>query len=79
MVSDSSPEPEEIEPTNKEVIDVDAESDDEPMEIEEIAREPSMEVTYRQNNFHSSTKLDALMKDLREYTCQPIWSMLIVE
>lgn len=65
VVSDSSPEPEERKPTSNEVIDVDASTDEEPMEIDDAIREPSVEVTYRRNNFQSSTKLDALMRDLR--------------
>jgi hypothetical protein len=73
VVSDSSPEPEETEPVKHEVIDVDAGSEeDEPMEVDDLPREPSMELEFRQNNFQSSTKLDALMRDLREYKILPI-------
>jgi hypothetical protein len=67
-VSDSSPEPDNIVSVKREVIDVDADSDIEvvePMEGDEVVREPSLEVTFRLNNFQSSTKLDALMRDLR--------------
>jgi hypothetical protein len=69
VVSDSSPEPEEVEPIKHEVIDVDAgpEDEEDPMEVDNLPREPSMELEFRQNNFQSSTKLDALMRDLREY------------
>lgn len=66
VVSDSSPEPEEVESTKPEVIDVDVTLDEEAMETGDELREPSMEIEFRQNNFQSSTKLDALMRDLRE-------------
>jgi DNA repair protein RAD5 len=73
VVSDSSPEPEEAEPVKHEVIDVDAgPEEDEPMEVDDLPREPSMELEFRQNNFQSSTKLDALMRDLREYKIFPM-------
>ena len=67
-MSDSSPEPEDVPSVKREIIDVDADSDIEviePMEIDEVVREPSLEVTFRLNNFQSSTKLDALIRDLR--------------
>ena len=67
-MSDSSPEPEDVPSVKREIIDVDADSDIEavePMEVDEVVREPSLEVTFRLNNFQSSTKLDALMRDLR--------------
>lgn len=68
-MSDSSPEPEDLETRKPEVIDVDADSDVEEVhtvEVEEMERESSAEVIFRKNNFQSSTKLDALMRDLRE-------------
>jgi hypothetical protein len=73
VVSDSSPEPEEVEPVKHEVIDVDAgsEAEEETMEVHDLPREPSMELEFRQNNFQSSTKLNALMRDLREYKIVP--------
>lgn len=67
--SDSSPEPEDSLVPKKEIINVDETSDVEEakhMEIESEEREPSTKVIFRFNNFQSSTKLDALMRDLRE-------------
>ncbi|KAG8832472.1 DNA helicase rad5 [Serendipita sp. 399] len=60
MVYDSSPEPEGP---------VDAESDEEPSKAMEVSepedeREASVDITFRKNNFQSSTKLDALINDL---------------
>lgn len=71
-MSDSSPEPEPLENADPEVIDVDLDSNSEKLEemkaeTDPDPREPSMEVTFRLNNFQSSTKLDALMRDLRMY------------
>ncbi|PVG03217.1 hypothetical protein CPB86DRAFT_723782 [Serendipita vermifera] len=72
-VSDSSPEPEELDnsptDTKKEIVDVDVDgfaAAEDPSQTEaKEEREVSVEVTFRKNNFQSSTKLDALMRDLR--------------
>ncbi|KAG8812516.1 DNA helicase rad5 [Serendipita sp. 400] len=65
MVYDSSPEPEATD-----VIDVDETSKEEPPEAMETEEkedelEPPMDITFRKNNFQSSTKLDALVNDLK--------------
>jgi hypothetical protein len=72
-VSDSSPEPEELGDISMDAKDkmagltaLDNSEGDGQAETEEI-RETSVEVTFRKNNFQSSTKLDALMKDLSGY------------
>ncbi|KAG8759177.1 DNA helicase rad5 [Serendipita sp. 396] len=64
MVYDSSPEPEATD-----VIDVDEAPKEEPPEAMETEEkedelEPPMDITFRKNNFQSSTKLDALVNDL---------------
>ncbi|CAG7847334.1 DNA repair protein RAD5 [Serendipita indica DSM 11827] len=68
--SDSSPEPEVTRRRSPSHTDEDAtmleqemiESDGDP---DEPMRETSVEVIFRKNNFQSSTKLDALLRDLR--------------
>jgi hypothetical protein len=72
-VSDSSPEPEELGDISMDTRDqiaeltaLDNSEGDGQAETEET-RETSVEVTFRKNNFQSSTKLGALMKDLSGY------------